>query len=90
MRGPASVIVAEFTVNLLGLAVFAAAMSGYFRADMTLWARVIFGAAGLVLPVLVAVPTVTRIGIELALIAALWFAPALFAPAAPPAVSPER
>ncbi|HJQ57848.1 MAG TPA: TRAP transporter fused permease subunit [Vineibacter sp.] len=87
MRGPADVIIAEFIVNLLGLAVFAGAMSGYFRADLALWARCLFGGAGLALPLLIAVPTLTRIAIEVAMIAVLWFAPKLFAPALRPGAS---
>jgi TRAP transporter 4TM/12TM fusion protein len=87
MRGPTLVILAEFTVNLLGLTVFAAAMSGYFRADLALWTRAVFGAAGLVLPLAIALPTPTRIAIEVAMISALWFAPKLFAPPARPAAS---
>lgn len=80
MRGPWETIVADFTVYLLGLTVFAGAMSGHFRRDISLPWRIALAAFGVATPLAIVFPVWGRIAVEAVVIAALVALPHVFAP----------
>ncbi len=75
MQGPAIEIIGQVLVNILGLTIVAAGLFGYFRMSLAMPLRLLLIPAGLVITLLELYPVWPRIGIELVLLAGLWFMP---------------
>jgi TRAP transporter 4TM/12TM fusion protein len=72
MQGPPIDIIAELLVNILGLSIMAAAMSGYFAGHMPWALRVPLTVLGLGIVLAETMPVWPRIGLELAIMALLY------------------
>ena len=77
MEGPALEIVGQILVNLLGLTILAAGLFGWFRVDLGPLMRLALVLGGLVLALLETYDAWPRVAVELALLAALYWMPAL-------------
>jgi TRAP-type uncharacterized transport system fused permease subunit len=95
MQGPVMDIITELLVNSLGLALMAAGLSGYFRGDLSVPARIVLVLGALVLVLFEARQNWVRIAIEIAVMVTLylrphWFGPSERVAAVPPGVVPGK
>ena len=77
MIGPASEIIGQVLVNLIGLTIVAAGLFGWFRVDLGIPLRLVLVSAGLLLVLVESYDVWPRILLEIAVVAGLYFAPAL-------------
>ena len=75
MQGPAMEIIGQVLVNLLGLTIVAAGLFGYFRMSLAMPLRLLLVPIGMAITLLELYPVWPRIGIDLVVLAVLWFMP---------------
>jgi len=79
MSGPALEVIGQVLVNLGGLTVLAAGLTGYFNGRIALPLRPLVAVLGAAIPLLETWPVWPRVGVATLLLAALWLVPNLFA-----------
>ena len=79
MEGPALEIIGQLLVNLTGLTVLAAGLTGYLQGRIALPLRPLFVVLGVAIPLLENYPVWPRVLLAVAVLAVLYYLPNLFA-----------